>query len=324
MINFKKLVCAAACFAALGTAFVVTSCGSIPIVSEVQGTEGYTDTQTMLVIATERNRYREIYTDQIWEVEVRDDGTRFQDYLLGEIRGFLGELRTMNLMADQEKMTLTGQEKELLRKLSEEYYASLTEADRAYIGADAEDVYTMYEAYHRANKLVNELTKDVNMEISDSEAKVITLQEIRVGNEADAQAAYARVTEENADFAGVARAASEDKVIEKSVGRGERDTAYEDVVFSLEKGQISPVFQVGDAWYIVKCVNDYDEEATLERKQKLAFQRKEQAFRRIYDQFAAAHPVEIGGAVWDRISFTDGADSTTTDFFERYQETMGQ
>lgn len=323
MADIKYIWKALALTAALTLGLGATGCSSgIPIVSEVRETEGYTDSQTMLVVATERNRYRQIYTDQIWKVQVDDDGTTFQHYLLGEIQDFLREMKTMNLLADQEEISLTSQEKERLRELSEQYYESLSEEDRAYTGAGKDDIYTMYEAYHRANKLVDELTRDVNLEISDSEAKVITVQEIRLGDAARAQEIYGQVTVENADFSSIARTVSEDDSIEKSVGRSERTKAYEDVVFALESGQISPVIEDGGAWYIVKCINDYDEEATLERKQKLALQRKNQAFREIYDVFAAEHPVEIRGSIWDDISLTDGAASTTTGFFEMYQDFM--
>ena len=57
----------------------------------------------------------------------------------------------------------------------------------------------MYEAYHRANKLVDELTKDVSLEISDSEARVIQVQEIAVSEEAKAQEVYEKVVSEGAD-----------------------------------------------------------------------------------------------------------------------------
>lgn len=325
MIKIKDTMKALALAAALMMCLGTTACSNgIPIVSEVKETQGYTDQQTMLIVATERNRYRKVYTDQIWQVDVSDDGTTFQTYLLGEIQDFLRELKTMNLLADQEEITLTSQEKETLRELSKQYYDSLTDEDRAYIGADKDDVYTMYEAYHRANKLVDELTKNVNLEISDSEAKVITVQEIKLSDEARAREVYEQVTAEGADFASIARTVSEDSSIDKSVGRSERPKSYEDPVFALEPGQISPVFEEGGAWYIVKCINDYDETATLERKQKLALQRKNQAFSQIYDAFAAEHAVEIRGSIWEDISLNDGADSTTTGFFEMYQDYMSQ
>ncbi len=298
--------------------------GSFPLVSEVRGEDGYTDAQTMLVIATEGNRYRKVYTDQIWQVPVKEDGTNFQTYLLGEIKSFLTQLKTMNLLAQEQNVRLTSQEKEQLKALSQSFYDSLTKEDKAYIQAGEDDVYQMYEEYHVANRLVDELTKDVNLEISDSEAKVITVQEIQVSDEAQAEAAYAQATAEGASFSSVARSVSENPEIQVSVGRSERGAAYEEPVFALTEGSISQPFSYEGKWYVVKCVDEYDEEATLERKERLAVQRKDQAFRQIYDTFAAEHPVEVGGELWETVSLAEHGGSTTTDFFERYQEVMEQ
>ena len=96
--------------------FLLTACSvNLPMVSESTETDGYSDAQTMLVIATERNRYRKVYTDQIWSVEVSDDQTPFQTYLLDQIRSFLGEVKTMNLLADEQGLTLNSQEREQLK-----------------------------------------------------------------------------------------------------------------------------------------------------------------------------------------------------------------
>ena len=301
----------------------ISGCGGgIPIVSEGKTGHGYTDGQNMLIVATERNRYQKVYSDQIWQVQVDDDGRTFQDYLLREIQGFLKELQTMNLLADEREISLSADQTEKLNELTDAFYASLTESDLAYTGVSREEVYGLYEAYCRANCLVDEVTQDVNLEISDSEAKVITVQEIVVCDADTAQAAYEQAAAEKADFEAVAKNLSEEKEITKSVGRGDSPECYEKEVFALESGQVSPVFQVEDRFYVVKCVDDYDEEATLNRKEKLALQRKNQAFRGIYETFAAEHPVEIGGAFWDKISFSAGEASTTANFFALYQEYM--
>ena len=125
----------------------------------------------------------------------------------------------MNLLADEQNLTLTAQEKDQLHQLAASFYQSLTEKDLQNIGASEDDVYAMYEAYHRSNRVVDELTKDVNLEISDSEARVIVVQEIRLSDEARAQDVHQQVTAEGADFASIARSVSEDSTIEKSVGR---------------------------------------------------------------------------------------------------------
>ena len=322
MRNWKKTAAAILLVFAAVTGILFFRNG-FSIRKETGDTSGFPDAQAMLIITTEANRYRTVYTDQIWQVQVGEEES-FQLYLLEQIRTFLKEVKTMNLLADERGIQLTGQEKEQLRQLSSEFYQSLTEADRECIGASEEDVYTMYEAYHRANRLVDEVTKNVDLEISDSEARVMKIQELCLETEESAQEAFQQLSEEGTNFSSVARAIREEGYKEQSVGRGERSAAYETAVFSLEDGQLSQPFADGDSWYLVKCVDSYDEDATLERKERLALQRKNQAFRRIYDTFAGEHPVEIQGSIWENVDLTEMGQSTTVDFFERYQEYMSQ
>ncbi|MCD8225528.1 MAG: peptidyl-prolyl cis-trans isomerase [Clostridiales bacterium] len=304
----------------LAMVLLLASCGSSsPIVSEVSGSQGYTDAQIRLVVATERNRYQSVYTKQIWQAEVDENGTTFEEYLTGQIEGFLKELKTMNLLADERELRVSGQEKEQLTELSQAYYDGLTEADLSYIGADVDDVYELYEEYYRANCLVDQLTQDVNLEISDSEARVVNMQEICVSDADTARQVY-EAAAGGSDFLSLVRSYAENEESEVSIGRGERPSAYEDIVFSLEDGEISPVIALDGQYYIVRCLEDYDEAKTLERKEKLAIQRKARAFGAIYDAFAEEHPVELRGDVWREISFAEGGDSTTTNFFTLYKE----
>ncbi len=298
----------------------LTSCGTSASGSGSGEISSYTRPQVMLIVANERNRYRDVYTDQIWQVEADEEGTTFEEYLLGEIQDFVGQVQQMNLLADEQGVTLTSQEREKLRTLADGYYESLSQEDLDYIGANEEDVYVMYEAYCRANKLVDALTADVDLEISDSEARIMTVQELTFSDESTAHNAYLQLTTEGVDFAAMAAGFTEDGVTEILVGRGERSKVYDDAVFVLEDGQISAPFSDGGVWYVVRCVNDYEEEKTQERKERLSLQRKNQAFHRIYDAFAAENPVQIDESVWEDISLKEGEESSTTAFFEMYQE----
>ena len=321
MIKGKIRRGAAAGIAAM-LVIMAAGCGeSAPITSEAEVVEGYTDAQIMLVAVTERNRYNKIYTGQIWGIQVDREGTTFQEHLLGEGRHFLEEVKTMNRMADQEAITLTNQEQERLRELTEDYYGSLTETDRSYIGVSQEEVYQLYSDYYRAEKLVNELTKDVDLEISDSEAKVIRVQEIQIRSHEEAQRINTQAMTEGVDFSSLARAVSEAEEIERSVGRGERSKEYEEAAFMLTEGEISPIIRDGDWFFIVKCLDEYDEEATLDRKEKLALNRKNQVFRSIYEPFAAENQVDLDEDVWDKISFSEDG-TATSDFFEWYTDYM--
>lgn len=282
----------------------------------------FTDAETMLVIASERNRYRDVYTDQIWEVQMEDEGVSFDTYLLQEIRKFMTELTVMSRLAEERGVRLSGQEKEKIRQLAEAYYESMTKEDRRYTGAKEKDVSRFYEQYHLANKLVEELTKDVDVEISDSDAKVIDVQEIVVSDAQTAQQILEQIGAGKSDFLSFARTVSEDTVIEKTVGRNERPGAYEDAVFALESGETSSVIETDGKYYIVHVVKDYDEDATQERKQKLMKQRVNQAFRTIYDSYAAEHPVELEGKIWKEEILKQGEKSVTASLFQMYHEYM--
>ena len=299
---------------------LLTGCkAEIPIVSEITETKAYTLPQSMIIVATERNRYQKIYTSQIWGVKLPGD-RNFETYLVDQVKEFLHEMKMMNLLAMEKGVTLTSVEKEDVRKASDEYFASLTEDDIAYMGITQDDVRTMYGEYLLSNKVVTELTKDMNLEISDSEAKVITVDQIVLTDKAEADEILSKATEEGADFSALAREYSKDTVMERHIGRGEAPGPYEDAAFALLKDEISPVVEENGMYYIIKCVNDYDENATQERKSGLYRKRKKEAFDQIYSKFKEENPVTFSDEIWKDVKFSKEDKTTTTNFFEIYKK----
>jgi len=243
---------------------------------------------------------------------------------LEAVNTFLEELCTLTLLAEERGIVLTEQEKEHLRQLSRDYYESLTDEDKAYIQASQDDVYHLYEDYHLANKAVETLIQGVNLEVSDSDAKVIDIIEMVLSSQAQADEAYGKLQEENADFAAIARSYSNAGQISTKLAKGEREAAFEEVAFSLEEGQISEVIHSGDSYYIIKCISAYDENATTERKQELSRQRNSAAFRQVYLRYAADYQVELDDTELKALVFSPEDGTTTADFFTRYQEYMNQ
>ena len=265
--------------------FVLSGCkNGFPKMPETRENQDYPKAQAMIVVATERNRYEKTYTDQIWDVTL---------------------------------------EKDQIHQLSESYFNSLTSGDLAYMGITEEDVETMYQQYYIANKAVGQLTEEIDLEVSDSDAKVIEVLQIQVSDQEAAQKIYERVTDGNEDFRTVAKEVSEDTEIDRKIGRGEYAAALETAAFELENGKISPVMEYNGNYYICQCVNDYDVEATQERKTRLYETRKNQAFRQIYSSFQQENKVNFSDEMWSDIHF-DANDQTETDnFFTLYQEKFG-
>lgn len=312
--RWKQLTAGLLCIAML------TGCGGgLPIASEAKATDSYSLPQSMIIVATERNRYQQVYTDEIWTVTL-DDGSSFQSYLLGQVQEFLQNLKTMTLLAQDQDITLTNAEKDQIRRLADAYYEGLTEADIAYMSITPEDVLNLYQEYHLANKVVNELTRELDLEVSDSDAKVITIQQIQLADADTAAEVYTQVTAEDSDFAAIAKANSTDSQIERQLGRGEASASLEQAAFALETGQISPVVSSDGSYYIIKCVNDYDEAATLERKTWIYNERKNQVFQQIYNQFQVDHDLAFSDEIWQNITFSTSDQSTTTNFFQLYHK----
>ncbi len=291
----------------------------IPLVSEIKETKLYTLPQSMIILATERNKYQQLYTSQIWGVEL-PGGQTFETYLMDQVREFLQEMKMMNLLAESKGVTLTSGEKEEMRKASEEYYNSLTPDDIAYMGVSQSDVRFMYEEYYLSNKVVVELTRDMNLEISDSEAKVIDVEEIVMSDKAAAEEVLLKLKEQGADFSAIAREYSENGIVERKMGRGEHPGALEDAAFGLAEGEISQVTESQGKYYIIRCVSDYDEAATQERKSGLYTSRKKEAFDQIYAQFKQDNPVTFGNHIWKDLTFSKDDKTTTTSFFEIYKK----
>ena len=105
-------------------AAVVCGCGvKETLLSGRKSEREYGKAETMVIVTTERLRYEELYTDKIWDTVVDESGTTFEETLLSQIHDFLKELKTMSRMADEEKVTLSGKERELAK--SSRYKQSL-------------------------------------------------------------------------------------------------------------------------------------------------------------------------------------------------------
>ena len=177
---------------------------------------------------------------------------------------------------------------------------------------------SLYEDYWKAEKLVETLTENVNLEVSDSEAKVITVDEIVLSDKDQADETLKKVRTEGTDFMTVAKEVSEDQEIEKKISRGMRSEEYEQVAYALASGEISDVIEADGKYYILRCVNDYDEAATKVRKEEMVREKKNEAFYETYSEYAAKVHLAKDDSLWKNLSITDG-ERTSADFFEIFE-----
>lgn len=321
MKKWKKIWNMAA--AGLTAAMLLSGCGVTETLSPVsKGEKEYGKAETMVILTTERLRYEDVYTEEIWTASVDNRGTTFGDVLLPQVHDFLIELKTMSRMAEEYEIVLTSREKELAAEAAARYYMDLGSVNAEAFGLKQDAVVDLYSDYWIAEKLVAKLTGDMNLEVSDSEAKVITLQQIVLSDREQAEEVLAKAGGEGADFYSIAKEYSEDEEIKVQIHRGMMGKTFETEAFALEENGLSEVIFEDGRYYILKCMDDYDEEATRLRKEQMIREKKTEAFHTSYQAYKAEHPLIVDEAFWSSLSVTDSP-KAEADFFAIYDEVIG-
>lgn len=312
---------ACALLAGLALSLVLTGCGSdgSTIVVGKKNEKGYSRAEVMVIAMTEKKRYEEVCTDQIWGVSVGEKGDDFETYLKKQIRSFMDELKIMNLLAADRGISLTSEEQAAMDRAAAEYFGRLPQSAIDSMGVTEADVQHIYEDYGLAEKLAGQLTDNVALEVSDSEAKVIHVSQIKTSDESEADAFQRAASQEDADFQSCAEEAGL-TVSDRVLGRGDESDAYEKEAFSLAEGAVSQVIHADDAYYVLKCTDDYDEDETAARKERIYEERKKRAFQEIYDRFSNTISVSYSSGLWDSLDLTSEFEKNDADFFEIYAE----
>ncbi len=272
--------------------------------------------EAMIYLTNLQNQYEEVYGAQIWEVE----GSResLEDGIKQQVLGELAQVKSMVLLAEQKGIGLDETEEQRVQAAAAEYFDSLNGTERTLLGADSALIGQMYREYALAEKVYRQIVEDVNPEISDDEARTITVQMIRISEKGAAEEVRQQA-EEGADFEALAQENSEDSVITSSFGKGEKEAALEKAAFNLGKDEISGVVAGEDGYYIIKCINTFDEAQTQLNKEKIADERRNEAFSREYDTFVDSLVRQLNEELWDPVTLIHDEAVTTTGFFDVYE-----
>ncbi len=361
------------------------------ILAGMGGEKGYERPEIMIAAMSQKNTCEELCTGQIWSAQVDESGKTFEEYTKEQLKSFMDELKILTLLAKERNISLTEEEasamakaseeylaaltpedisymgvdetsvntmfhdyclanktveeltKDLdmevkiltllakernislteeeasaMAKASEEYLAALTPEDISYMGVDETSINTMFHDYCLANKTVEELTKDLDMEVSDSEAKVIQISEVRT---ADREAAQAVSDSIEAGTSLEKAAASEGlEVSSAKIGRADRGEDYDYAAFSLETGEVSKVVEDEGEYCVIRCDNDYDQEATAQRKEQIYDARRQKAFQDIYSGFKEGITLNDSVKDWEALTLGGEAHAENADFFEIYRK----
>ncbi len=292
--------------------------------------------EIMVYLTNIQNGYEKVYGEEIWNTPLQE-GT-LEDSVKETVLARIARVKVMNLMAAANGVVLSEAEESLVQEAGEAYYGSLNDTEILMMEVSEEDIIGLYREYALANKVYEYLIQDVNPEISDDEARTITVQHILIktyrmdenGNripysEAAKKEAYRRagdvllLAKEGTDFSQLIREYNEDSKSEYSFRKGEVDVAYENAAFHLGTDEISDIVETEYGYHIIRCISTFNREETDANKIKIVKERKKEAFTAEYEQFLSGLTKNINTKEWDLITMIHDPNVITTDFFDNYE-----
>lgn len=294
--------------------------------------------EVMVYLTNTQDQYENAFGSQIWQTNLGD--VSLEDNIKETVLAQLAQIKTMNLLAQRHGVQLDEEELALTEEAADTYYSSLNQTEREVMQVDREVIARLYAEFALANKVYEYIIKDINPEISDDEARTITVQHILIRtyvqdgtgkkiefSDKDKKEAYERAAEilalareEGADFEELVLNYSEGDKGNYSFGKGETDPAFEEAAFNLGKGEISDIIETRYGYHIIKCINTFNREETDANKIKIVEKRKEEVFGQEYDAFVSTLTRTINQSLWDSISFSVNEEVTTCDFFDIYNQ----
>ena len=332
----------------------LTACGSLDGTRKVVFTTGFSDDEIfriedsvcsiqeiMAYLINTQNGYESTFGREIWDTHT-DDGTVAQQ-LKESILAKVAQIKAMNLLAGEMGIVLDDNELSMAREAAATYYESLTpEEIEAMKGITQEDVFRIYSEYALADKLYDYIIRDINPEISDDEARTITVEQIFLKtydldasgekvpfNDTAKKTVYLKaksIRNQFLDGASFEELMSEYNEAEESTisfGKGELEEAYETVAFNLGTDEVSDVVEVNDGYVIIKCVTTFNREETEYNKVRIVAERKKEVFGEQYDAYVDTLTKELNEELWDSITVTGDDNVNTSSLWNVYTEYFG-
>lgn len=296
--------------------------------------------ELMVYLTTTQSRYEKVYGEQIWETSL--DGITLEKNMKDMVLAQLSQIKAMNLLAEQEQIELNKEEEEKVSQAAKDFYETLTKEEIKVLDVDKDCIKQLYKEYAIANKVYYYLIKDINPEVSDDEARTITVDHILIKTYSldeknqkveysgqQKKEAYAKAqevlqkAESGVSFDSLIAAYNEDSQSQYSFRKGEMSQGFETAAFNLGKGEISEIVETEYGYHIIKCITTFNQEETDANKIKIVEKKQEEVFEQRYSEFAAGLTKAVNEELWEKITLIQDEKVDISEFFDIYQKHLG-
>lgn len=283
-----------------GKLLYFTSGFSKNVILNVKEQKAY-DYEAMILFADVQKQYTQLFGNDLWNREF--DGQSFEDYTKNQIKTKIIRVACMNEMAKKRGVVLNREESANIAKAAKEYLDKVDEKTKKTYNLTDAKLEEMYSKFAIANRLYEDMTSNVKVEVSADEARVIEIQYIVADSKEGIEAAKNRISSGESFFY-VARELNPNGDYEHELKRGEMEPGFEEAAFNLATGESSDIVEASSKFYLIKCISDNEKTKTDSNKKLIVEKRKLDEFNKNFEEYEASMYVSFNDKAWSGMNMT--------------------
>jgi len=269
--------------------------------------------------------YLDTYGDDMWSMEVDEEGTTLADNLKSEVLDMIISIHLTNQQAETYGVALDEETKQELEARAQSFMEAYHEALLRFAEADEDFVYEKLCENELSSRVAEASAEDYEPELTeedyhregicyvlisttglrDAEGNLTPFSEEEVAERTALAEEISVLAQESGSLKETAEAKGLTP-IEASVGATNEGDGHEprmlDAARLLKVGEVSDPIRTEEGWFVVQHTSDYDEEATEYWKEYLIETAREGRYMAIYKEWEEAADIVLYQEVMDTVN----------------------
>ena len=145
-----------------------------------------------ILLSDAKKEYENVFGSGVWSQSM--EGVNMDDYVKEQVRSKLIRVKCMNLSAKEKGVVLSRTQKDAVSEVRQiTFFNALTQEQVSALNVTKNQIEKMFTEFAIADTLYDDVTSQINTEVSSDDARVITIQYICAGSKSDISSAKERL-----------------------------------------------------------------------------------------------------------------------------------